>query len=114
MAGELKLTLPIKGREWEFILMGDKRFDKLYNPNGEGNVAMTLPNQYKVHFKKTDWCNADIIHELGHVLLTMSHMRSANVTVDDMEEIMCDIYAENYAEIGLWASRIAEKFFNRE
>lgn len=110
----ISITLPIKGRDWQFILMPDKSFDKLHNPNGEANTGMTLPNKYSVHFKKSDWCITDIRHELCHVLRHMTHAHTMEISVDDMEEHMCQILASNYHEIGLWSDRIAERFFNRE
>jgi hypothetical protein len=111
---ELKITLQIKGRDWEFSIIPDKTFDKIHNPNDEGHSAMTLPNQYKVQFRKSDWCIKDIRHELGHVLKHMSHTGSVDLSAADMEELMCDQYASNYADVGLWTDKIAEKFFGRE
>lgn len=114
MANKCSIVIPIKGRDWTFTLLTDKAFDKLHNPNGEGNTAMTMVNQYKTDFKKSDWCFVDIIHELGHVIYSLSPTRSANLTTGDVEEVMCDIYSSDYFEIGLIAGRISEKFFGRE
>jgi hypothetical protein len=110
----MDVTLNIKGRDWKFMLMSDKRFDKLHNPTGELHTAMTVANSYEVHFRKSDWCNVDIIHELGHVLKHMSETQSVDLSAHDTEELMCQLYAKNYAEVGLWTSRIAEKFFDRK
>jgi hypothetical protein len=112
--GNISLTLPIKGRDWQFVLLPDKTFDKLHNADGGGRAGVTMPNQYIVHFRKSDWCMVDIRHELGHVLKHMTHTGSVELSVDDMEELMCEIMASNYNEIGLWADRIAERFFNRD
>lgn len=108
------ITIEIKGRPWTFILMPDKRFDKLHNPEGDLATGMTMPNTYEVHFRKSDWCNVDIRHELGHVLFRMSEANAAELSPADVEEVMCEIYAKNYADIGVWSDRIAEKFFGRE
>lgn len=108
------LTINIKGRDWVFNLVPDKTFDKLYNPADEGHTAMTLPNQYKVDFRKSDWCFDDIIHELGHVLKHMSETHTADLNTTQMEELMCQIVAKNYFQIGYWAGLVAEKFFGRE
>lgn len=108
------ITLQTKGRNWTFVLMPDKAFDKLHNPEGQSNTAMTMANQYRTEFRKSDWSFVDIVHELGHVVYALAPTRSANLTTDDVEEVMCDIYSSNYFEIGLWASQIAECFFGRE
>jgi hypothetical protein len=109
-----ELTIEIHGRPWKFVLMPDRRFDRLHNPENEGNVAMTVPNQYEVHFRKSDWCVRDIRHELGHVLMAMAPTVSAGLDPIQVEETMCDIYSDNYSIIGFWTDRIAEKFFDRE
>jgi hypothetical protein len=114
MKNKTSITLEIKGRTWEFILINDKTFDKHHNPNDEHRTAMTLPNQYCVHFRKSDWCFEDIVHELGHVLFHMSENHVADLTPDQVEEIMCQIMAKNYFDIGRFAGLIAERFFGRE
>lgn len=114
MKNRTSITLSIKGRDWEFILIPDKTFDKLHNSEGESNTAMTMTNQYRTEFRKSDWCLIDIIHELGHIIFSLSPTRSANLSTDDVEETMCDIYSSDYFEIGRLAGLIAEKFFGRE
>jgi hypothetical protein len=109
------ITLPIRDRNWTFVLMTDKAFDKLHNTaENENNTAMTLANQYVVHFRKSDWCFTDIIHELGHVYMTMNDAHVANLKPEQVEETMCQIMARNYFDIGRNASLITEKFFGRE
>lgn len=110
----MEISLEIKGRPWKFILMPDKRFDKFHNEDGGLRTAITLVNQYEVHFKKSEWCIIDIRHELGHVLKAMSHTNSVDLSPGDMEELMCELYASNYADIALWTDKISEKFFGRE
>jgi hypothetical protein len=111
------ITLSIKGRDWVFTLLTDRAFDKLHNTdesNETVNTAMTLPNKYEVHFRKSDWCLVDIRHELGHVLFAMDHNNAAGLTPGQVEEIMCEIIARNHPDIGMWTDRIAEKFFGEE
>jgi hypothetical protein len=108
------ITINIKGRDWQFVLVPDKTFDKMHNGDGGSRTAMTMVNQYRTDFRKSDWCLVDIIHELGHVVYSLSPTRSANLTPYDVEEVMCDIYSTDYFEIGKWAGMICEKFFGRE
>ena len=108
------ITLEIKGRPWTFTLMPDKAFDKLHNVDGGSRTGMTWASQYRVDFRASDWTLTDIIHELGHVVYAMAPTRSADLSVADVEETMCDIYSTDYFDIRLWSSRIAECFFGRE
>lgn len=114
MANKTSIILNIKGRDWEIALIPDKTFDKLHNSDGSTHTAMTMVNQYKTDFRKSDWCLVDIIHELGHIVYSLSPTRSANLTTGDVEEVMCDIYSSDYFQIGVWAGLISEKFFGRE
>lgn len=109
-----EINVDIKGRPWKFLLLTDRRFDKLHNEDEAGRAGITLPNQYECHFRKSDWCIADIRHELGHALFHMSLTASAGPTPDQVEELMCEIIAHHTPEIVLWSDRIAEKFFGRE
>ena len=106
------ITINIKGREWCFKLFTDRAFDKLHNPNDEGNAAMTLSNIYEVHFAKSEWDLVDIRHELGHVFANMSRTSSAELDALQTEELMCEIIAHHATEIILISDRIAERFLN--
>jgi hypothetical protein len=108
------IVINIKGRDWTFGLLPDKRFDKLYNPDGIANVAMTVYTTYTVHFRKSDWDAVAIKHELLHVLFNMSLTGSADLTPGDVEEICAEIVGHHTEEIILWTSRITERFLGRE
>lgn len=108
------ITINIKGRDWKFILMTDKRFDRLYNVEDNGNAAMTLPTTYEVHFRKSDWDVVTIRHELLHVLYNMSLTGSAGMEPDQVEETCAEIVAHHAIEIIFWADRITEKFLERK
>lgn len=106
------ITLDLKGRNWKFILLPDRRFDKLHNSNGESPaVAMTIPDTYEVHFRKSDWDIVTIRHEIAHVLFNMSMTGSAELTAYQVEETFAEIVGHNAAEIVVWAERVAERFF---
>lgn len=109
-----QITINIKGRDWKFVLMPDKRFDKLYNENGGQNAAMTVPSIYEVHFAKSEWDVVTIRHELLHVLYSMSLTGSAGLDPVQVEETCAEIVAHHAIEIVFWADRITEKFLGRE
>lgn len=106
------ITLKIKGRDWKFLLLTDKTFDKIHNPNGEENAAMTLPNRFEVHFAKSCWSLVDIRHELTHCFYAMSDVNSSDLTPSQVEETMCSIFGTHGPEMLVIADRIAECFFN--
>ena len=106
------ISLDIKGRSWCFKLFTDRAFDRLHNPNDEGNAGMTLPNIYEVHFAKSEWDTVDIRHEIMHLLYHMSLTGSAEHDPSQVEETMCEITATHYHEIGLWSDRVTERFLN--
>lgn len=112
---EKSIVLPIKGREWKFVLMTDRAFDKLYNNNENAadneNAAMTRPTLYEVHFRRGDWDLITIRHELGHVFFSMSLTNSSSLDPAQTEETFCEVIAHHGSEIILLSDRIAERFF---
>lgn len=108
------ITIPIKGRDWQFALIPDKTFDKLHNSQGEGAVAMTNVGNYEVHFRKSDWDLITIRHELLHVLFAAGLSGSAELTPAQVQEVCAEIVGHHTSDIVLWTDRIAEKFLERE
>lgn len=104
------VIIPIRGRDWKFCLLSDKQFDKMHNPDGAHRTAMTVPDKHEVHFRKTDLMLKDIKHELGHVHKHMTGTNSAELTVENLEELFCEIIADYSLEINLVAERILERF----
>lgn len=104
------IVIPIKGRNWTFTLMPDKRFDRLHNPDDDGNIAMTVPSTYEVHFRKSDWSPADTRHELLHVLYSMSLVGSTDLSNTDVQEICAEIVGEHLVEMLFWTDQITERF----
>ena len=106
------IILSIRGREWTFMLLSDKQYDKLHNPDADLEIttAMTVPDQYEVHFRKSDLMFRDIKHELGHVFKHMTGTKSAELTVENVEELFCEIIADYSLEINVLAERIQERF----
>lgn len=109
-----EIIVPIKGRNWKFILMTDRRFNRLHNSDGSDRPAITIPYSYECHFRKSDWSIIDIRHELGHVLYHMSLTASSDLTPDQVEETLCSIIGYHTPEIVLWSDQIAEKFFSND
>jgi hypothetical protein len=109
-----QITIPIKGRNWNFMLFSDRAFDKLHNsdPENNDNAGMTIFSQYEVHFPKSEWDLVDIRHEIGHILKFMCNTTSAELDSNQTEELMCEIIGNHGQEICMWADQIAERFLN--
>lgn len=108
-----KIVIPIKGRNWTFMLLSDRIFDKTHNPEGdEGNAGMTVFSQYEAHFAKSEWSLIDIRHEIGHILRFMGNTTSSTLDADQTEELMCEIIGHHSLEICMWADQVAERFLN--
>lgn len=106
------ISLDIKGRSWCFKLFTDRAFNKLHNPDDEGNAAMTIPGTREVHFRKSDFSGIAIKHEIGHILHFSTLSSSSELTADQTVEIMCELIGEHAEEIILWASQVIERFLN--
>ena len=111
-----KLTLNIKGKNWLFILLPDRSFDKQHNsdPEEEPASAITIPSIQEVHFRKTDLNPNVVAHELLHVLVQASLVGSASLSPQQVEELCCEIVGEHYAEIALWVTQILTRFMHKE
>jgi hypothetical protein len=112
---KVHITINVRGTDWTFMLLTDRAFDKLHVTSGAGdtNTAMTIESLHEVHFRQSDWCVRDIRHELGHVFKASRTTVSTTLTVDNIEEVFCDIIGEHLSEIQLLTDKIAEKFFGR-
>ncbi len=109
------VTIDIKGRPWKFVLLPDKRYDKLHNTDPDDmSAAITLPTIYEVHFRKSDWDIVTIRHEILHVLYNASLVSSANLSTHDVQEICAEIVGQHASEIVVWSDRVAQRFFGRE
>lgn len=111
-----KLALNIKGKNWSFILLHDRSFDKLHNSNpDEGDAsAITLSSTHEVHFRKSDLEPSVVAHELLHVLVNASLVGSADLSPAQVEELCAEIVGEHYAEIASWTNQILSRFMRKE
>lgn len=110
----------VRGSEWKFILLSDNKYDTLFNEDSskEGSLAdapklsaaQTVLDEKKVYVRDSD-CNGLVIrHELGHCYVAASHIGSAELTAAQMEEVCCDIIAENLEEILKHSNTILKHF----
>ena len=108
------IVISIKGKEWHFRLFSDRVFNKVHNPEDEGNTAMTIQAKYEAHFRKSDWLPSTIKHEIGHILHFASLTGSSDLSAEASIELMCELIGEHTEEILLWSSRVTENFLNHD
>lgn len=106
------IAINIKGREWKFIVVTDKTFDKRYNPDGDAGCAITIPEDKIVFIKKSFIHLTVIRHEIMHILVFSSLVESSSLTALQVEELCCEIIGEHGPEIQLWAETVMN-FFTR-
>ena len=105
---EFKKT--IKDKEWTFLLLSDKKYDK---DHGEDSDGITYPSERCVYFAKSTINLSVILHELMHVFNNASLINSSDLTRLQQEELGCEIVAEHYFDIGKLAFEINEFFHTR-
>jgi hypothetical protein len=108
------IDISIKGRNWTFKLISDKIFDKIHNsdPSDNQNAGMTIFSTYEVHFPKSEWDIVDIRHEILHIYKYMCNTGSTALDVDQVEELLCEIFGNNGLEMCMYADHVAERFLN--
>lgn len=106
------ISINIKGREWKFIVIADKTFDKRYNPEHDGGCAITISADKSVFIKKSSIHMPVIRHEIMHILVFSSLIESSSLTALQIEEMCCEIVGEHGPEIQLWAETVMN-FFTR-
>lgn len=110
------LTLNIKGKNWHFITIADKSFDKKF-PNEEGEegetAAVTKSDENTVYIRKTKVTIPVIRHEIFHVIVFSSLIESSSLTKDQMEELSAEIVGEHASEIVLWAEQVMNFYTQR-
>jgi hypothetical protein len=102
------ITLNIKGRNWHFVLLGDRVFDKRFpcEEENEETQAITVPDENSIYLKKSRFTLPTIRHEIFHILVFSSLIESSSLDRDQMEELGAEITAEHSPEIVLWAEQV--------
>ena len=108
------ITINIKGRDWKFVVIADKTFDKKFNaiPGDDDGCAITLNDDKTVFIKKSSIHLPVIRHEIMHILVFSSLVESSSLTALQMEELCCEIVGEHGQELNLWAEKVMN-FFTR-
>jgi hypothetical protein len=95
--------------EWTAKLHTPKTFIKKYSDCG----AITLLSLREVHFRTDHLAIEFIRHELNHIFLEMCNVDSAEITLHQLEEIMCTINSRETHVINKIAEDIQTFFLMR-
>lgn len=88
--------LKIRGQDWTVKLLPIDSFYRIYD---EGIAALTNVETKEIIFNPEDLSLSTVIHELTHAYFSASHVISANLNPDQVEEVMCDVIGEFGPEI---------------
>lgn len=92
----MQVIVNIKGKDWKYILLSDRAYDKLH---GDTSNGITLPEECEVHVRKSALNTNILRHETSHIFHFSSLVETASLTALQTEEIMCEIFGEHGHEI---------------
>lgn len=82
--------LKILGETWKYSFLSLELYNKLHPDNPE-SAALTLSDSREMHFCLSDFTDSTARHEMLHAYYNELPVMSANLELDQLEEIMCDI-----------------------
>ena len=93
----LTITFNILNKEWRLKLLKNKKHKK---KNGKDNVGVTKYWKREISIPVAGADLETIVHELNHAYRAEMCMGSTSeITVDDMEEICCELMAKRGREL---------------
>ncbi len=99
------MRVDILGRSWKISTLEPETFIKRFEQEYAG---ITLPTTREI-FINTDELNlGTVIHEVTHAFLASLCLQSADLTVDQHEEVYCEVMAIHGANLGRMARKIYE------
>lgn len=102
---KINMTLNIKGLEWKIHVQSPASYRKMH---GTDSSAITYPEDRDIYFKKDHVKHGTILHELGHALVWSAGTTSAQITADQMEELIFELLEEHYFDLGNWTRIVAD------
>lgn len=97
----------IKGMEWTFSLLPKASYVR---GHGNDSDAVTYPHDREVFFNSDRLTPGVVRHEVFHVFVASSGTNSANLTVDQMEELGAELYENHGPEMDWLVDKILEAF----
>jgi hypothetical protein len=91
-----RFKIPIRGHDWEIVLMTQEEFAKKFDDN---TAALAAPKELTLYFNTEELDLDTIIHELVHAYYSHSGTNSASLHIDQIEEVFCELFGVYGEEI---------------
>ena len=101
----------IKDLNWKFYMQTDRTYVR---EHGADSDAVSYPHDKEVYFCKSRFLPSVIRHELIHIYVASSSINSANLTADQMEESIAEIYEQHGPEMQIIEDEILDFFMRRD
>lgn len=101
------ITLSIKGVDWKFYAQTDASYRRSH---GKDSDAVTYPHDRDCYFNKSRLLPGTVRHELMHVFVASSGTNSANLTVEQMEELAAEIFEQHGPEMNVLVDKLLDFF----
>lgn len=102
-----ELTYNIKGKNWKFIFLTTKTYEKKHGDDSDGIADVTTRT---VTFDKEVVTTGIVRHELMHVWVESSNTGSSDLKPDQVEEMCAVIFQEHGLEMCMLADQIVEDY----
>lgn len=89
-------SINIRGQDWTVRVIDAEVFSARYD---ESTAAFTVSSTKEIVFSADELNLSTVIHELTHAYFSASHITSANLSPDQVEEVMCEVIGEFGPEI---------------
>ncbi len=86
------IKVNILGHSWKVYLHTEDDFCRMY---GDHDAAFVLPQEREVHFNEGDLTLRVVKHELTHCYFTLLCVEAAQLSLDQQEEVFCEMMAEH-------------------
>lgn len=102
-----KFKMRIHGDLWEFYKITLEEMDEL--AEDDSTKAITHLEEHTMFFVETEINKGLVIHELFHVEVSYMNLGSANISVDQFEEVVAEFLEYNLVKF----TRLSNKIFNK-
>jgi hypothetical protein len=83
------IEIHILGQKWRAYIEDDDTYSRRW---GESDGAHTIPADKEMYFNEAELSRVVVTHELVHAYYSETCVSSANLTVDQIEEVMAEMF----------------------
>lgn len=97
----------IKGIEWKFYAQSPATYNRRH---GKDSHAITYTKDREIFFNISSLAPDYVRHEIFHAYVASCSTNSADLNIDQMEELCAELYGEHGPEMDLLADQILNFF----